>query len=128
MLNVQNGVPEWLALVIAVLAGTTAGAVQGYSFARTRVPAFVVTLAGLLTWNGLMLYILGTSGTINLDDQASIKTAEVHDEVFSHKMLASEFQSRQPPATQPLPQHRLRLRLISPQLTRLVFQEDPPIM
>lgn len=72
VLNVQNGVPEWLSLVIAVLAGTVAGAVQGYSFARTRVPAFVVTLAGLLTWNGLMLYVLGTSGTINLDDNGLV--------------------------------------------------------
>ncbi|MGW1607945.1 sugar ABC transporter permease [Streptomyces sp. NPDC002285] len=72
VLNVNNGVPEWLALVIAVLAGMAAGTVQGYSFARTRVPAFVVTLAGLLTWNGLMLYILGTSGTINLDENGLV--------------------------------------------------------
>ncbi|MEU6544846.1 sugar ABC transporter permease [Streptomyces sp. NPDC046859] len=72
VLNVQNGVPEWLSLVIAVLAGTVAGAVQGYSFARTRVPAFVVTLAGLLTWNGLMLYVLGASGTINLDENGLV--------------------------------------------------------
>ncbi|MFI6931944.1 sugar ABC transporter permease [Streptomyces sp. NPDC050287] len=68
VLNVNNGVPEWLALVVAVLAGTATGAVQGFSFAKTRVPAFVVTLAGLLTWNGLMLYVLGTSGTVNLDE------------------------------------------------------------
>ncbi|MGW6735335.1 sugar ABC transporter permease [Streptomyces sp. NPDC055013] len=72
VLNVNNGMPEWLALVIAVLAGMAAGTVQGYSFARTRVPAFVVTLAGLLTWNGLMLYILGTSGTINLDENGLV--------------------------------------------------------
>ncbi|MBX9393871.1 sugar ABC transporter permease [Streptomyces sp. TRM72054] len=72
VLNVNNGVPEWLSLIIAVLAGTVAGSVQGYSFARTRVPAFVVTLAGLLTWNGLMLYILGTSGTINLDENGLV--------------------------------------------------------
>lgn len=72
VLNVNNGVPEWLALIIAVLAGTVAGSVQGFSFARTRVPAFVVTLAGLLTWNGLMLYILGTSGTINLDENGLV--------------------------------------------------------
>lgn len=72
VLNVSNGMPEWLALIIAVLAGTAAGTVQGYSFARTRVPAFVVTLAGLLTWNGLMLYVLGTSGTINLDENGLV--------------------------------------------------------
>ncbi|MFF4350260.1 sugar ABC transporter permease [Streptomyces sp. NPDC001530] len=72
VLNVNNGVPEWLALIVAVLAGTAAGTVQGYSFAKTRVPAFVVTLAGLLTWNGLMLYILGTSGTVNLDENGLV--------------------------------------------------------
>ncbi|GAA3549998.1 ABC transporter permease [Streptomyces osmaniensis] len=72
VLNVNNGVPEWLALIIGVLAGAAAGTVQGYSFARTRVPAFVVTLAGLLTWNGLMLYILGSSGTINLDENGLV--------------------------------------------------------
>ncbi|GAB2907085.1 ABC transporter permease [Streptomyces heilongjiangensis] len=72
VLNVNNGVPEWLALVVAVLAGTAAGTVQGFSFARTRVPAFVVTLAGLLTWNGLMLYILGTSGTVNLSEDGIV--------------------------------------------------------
>nr|WP_228031321.1 sugar ABC transporter permease [Streptomyces phyllanthi] len=72
VLNVNNGVPEWLALIIAVVSGTAVGTIQGFSFARTRVPAFVVTLAGLLTWNGLMLYILGTSGTINLDENGLV--------------------------------------------------------
>ncbi|MER7836248.1 sugar ABC transporter permease [Streptomyces sp. NPDC096040] len=72
VLNVNNGVPEWLALIAAVLTGTVAGTLQGYSIARTRVPAFVVTLAGLLTWNGLMLAILGTRGTVNLDENGLI--------------------------------------------------------
>ncbi|WP_031487225.1 ABC transporter permease subunit [Streptomyces bicolor] len=72
VLNVNNGVPEWLALILAVLTGTVAGTVQGYSVAKTRVPAFVVTLAGLLTFNGLMLYILGTSGTVNLDEDGLV--------------------------------------------------------
>ncbi|MEU9448813.1 sugar ABC transporter permease [Streptomyces sp. NPDC048277] len=72
VLSVNQGVPEWLALIAAVLTGTAAGTVQGYSVARTRVPAFVVTLAGLLTWNGLMLAVLGTSGTVNLDENGLI--------------------------------------------------------
>lgn len=72
VLNVNHGVPEWLAVIIGILAGTLAGTVQGYSVAKTGVPAFVVTLAGLLTWNGLMLYILGTSGTVNLDENGLV--------------------------------------------------------
>ncbi|SOD91300.1 sugar ABC transporter permease [Streptomyces sp. Ag109_G2-15] len=72
VLNVNQGVPEWLALIVAVLTGTLAGTIQGFSFAKIRVPAFVVTLAGLLTWNGVMLAILGTSGTVNLDENGLV--------------------------------------------------------
>ena len=59
VLNVNHGMPEWLAVIVAVLVGAAIGAVQGFFFARIGVPAFVVTLAGLLAWNGLMLYVLG---------------------------------------------------------------------
>ncbi|MFD5571008.1 sugar ABC transporter permease [Streptomyces cadmiisoli] len=91
VLNVNNGMPEWLALIVAVLAGTAAGTVQGYSFARTRVPAFVVTLAGLLTWNGLMLYILGTSGTVNLNERglvARLTSYYFHDDAAAYAAAA----------------------------------------
>ncbi|NGO09361.1 sugar ABC transporter permease [Streptomyces sp. HC44] len=78
ILNVNHGVPEWLALIIAVFAGTVTGAVQGFSVAKTRVPAFVITLAGLLTWDGLMLYVLGTSGTVNLDENGLVAKLTSH--------------------------------------------------
>ncbi|WP_019547446.1 sugar ABC transporter permease [Streptomyces sulphureus] len=67
VLNINNGMSEPLALVLAIVTGAAAGALHGFFFARVGVPAFVVTLAGLLGWNGLMLYILGDNGTINLD-------------------------------------------------------------
>ncbi|MFE0426149.1 sugar ABC transporter permease, partial [Streptomyces sp. NPDC058953] len=72
VLNITHGVPEWLALILAVLSGTAAGVVHGVFFARIGVPAFVVTMAGLLAWNGLMLQILGANGTINLDDSGLV--------------------------------------------------------
>ncbi|MBB4895617.1 D-xylose transport system permease protein [Streptomyces olivoverticillatus] len=72
VLNVNHGMPEWLALVLAVLSGTVIGALHGFFFARIGVPAFVVTLAGLLGWNGLMLEVLGSNGTINLDDSGLV--------------------------------------------------------
>ncbi|MGW2566384.1 sugar ABC transporter permease [Streptomyces sp. NPDC001537] len=86
VLNVNNGVPEWIALVLAVLTGTAAGALQGFSCAKTRVPAFVVTLAGLLTWNGLMLYVLGTSGTVNLDENGLV--ADLTSYYFTNDAVA----------------------------------------
>jgi D-xylose transport system permease protein len=74
VLNVNNGLPEWLAIIAALLSGAAVGAVQGFFFAKIGVPAFIVTLAGLLGWNGLMLYVLGSSGTINLNDQGVVTT------------------------------------------------------
>ncbi|MFD5519825.1 sugar ABC transporter permease [Streptomyces sp. NPDC127066] len=72
VLSVTHGMNEWLAFVLAILTGTVAGAVQGFVFARIGVPAFAVTLAGLLFWNGLMLQILGSNGTINLDSEGVV--------------------------------------------------------
>ncbi|MFI1971483.1 sugar ABC transporter permease [Streptomyces cinnamoneus] len=72
VLNINHGMPEWLALVLAILSGAVVGVVHGFFFARIGVPAFVVTLAGLLGWNGLMLQVLGSNGTINLDDSGLV--------------------------------------------------------
>ncbi|MFJ9151589.1 sugar ABC transporter permease [Streptomyces sp. NPDC102270] len=63
---VQHGMNAWLALLLAILVGIAIGALHGWFFAKIGVPAFVVTLAGLLGWNGLMLWLLGSSGTINI--------------------------------------------------------------
>ncbi|MFC6066160.1 sugar ABC transporter permease [Streptomyces ochraceiscleroticus] len=86
VLSVRNGMPEWLALLIAVLTGAAIGAVHGFFVARVGVPSFVVTLAGLLAWNGLMLYVLGASGTVNLDDQGLVATLTSY--YFSHAAAA----------------------------------------
>ncbi|PZT68266.1 sugar ABC transporter permease [Streptomyces sp. SW4] len=72
VLAVNQGMNEWLAFVLAVLTGTAAGAVHGFFFARVGVPAFAVTLAGLLFWNGFMLQVLGSNGTINLDSEGVV--------------------------------------------------------
>ncbi|QQM38233.1 sugar ABC transporter permease [Streptomyces liliifuscus] len=71
-LNVNLGMPEWLAVAIAVICGAAAGAVHGFFFAKIGVPAFVVTLAGLLSWNGLMLYLLGPESSINFNDDGLV--------------------------------------------------------
>jgi D-xylose transport system permease protein len=57
------------ALIAAILACTAIGLFQGFWFARIGVPSFVVTLAGLLAWNGLVLQIIGSKGTIVIQDK-----------------------------------------------------------
>ncbi|MEV6168946.1 sugar ABC transporter permease [Streptomyces sp. NPDC051954] len=72
VLAVNQGWPEWLAVLFAVAAGAAIGAAHGFFFAVLGAPAFAVTLAGLLFWLGFMLQTLGENGTINLDSDGFI--------------------------------------------------------
>ncbi|WP_280689042.1 sugar ABC transporter permease [Kitasatospora sp. GAS204B] len=65
VLSIQHGVNEYLAAILAVLAALAIGALHGFFFAKIGVPAFVVTLAGLLAWSGLQGYVMGNTGTLN---------------------------------------------------------------
>jgi D-xylose transport system permease protein len=53
-------------VIFAVAAGAAIGALQGAWFAVIGVPSFVVTLAGLLGWQGVQQHVLGSTGTINV--------------------------------------------------------------
>jgi D-xylose transport system permease protein len=68
VLNVQHGWSPYLAIGAAVVAGLAIGLLQGFLFSRFGVPSFVVTLAGLLAWQGALLQVLGSTGSINLTD------------------------------------------------------------
>ena len=68
VLNVKHGWNPYLAILAAILVGTGIGLLQGFLFSRFGIPSFVVTLAGLLAWQGALLQVLGETGTINLTD------------------------------------------------------------
>lgn len=59
-------------MVIGMLAGIAAGVAVGVFYAvlylRVGVPSFVITLAGLLAFQGVLLQVLGSNGTVNLPD------------------------------------------------------------
>jgi len=77
VLNVKAGLPGALAVGVGVLAGAGIGLLQGVWITRFRVPSFVVTLAGLLGWQGLLLWVLGDTGTVNLTDPAITNLAGI---------------------------------------------------
>ena len=72
VLNVQHGWSAWSSIAAAIAVGLAIGAFQGAWITLLRVPSFVVTLAGLLAWQGALLYVLGGTGTINITDQGII--------------------------------------------------------
>jgi D-xylose transport system permease protein len=63
---VNNGWPVAVAIIVALVLGAAIGALYSFLFNRFGMPSFVSTLAGLLAWLGLQLYLLGSSGSINL--------------------------------------------------------------
>jgi len=58
------GFPWWAAVILALLTGCAVGAWQGFWIAYVQIPAFIVTLAGMLLFRGLTLILLygGTIG------------------------------------------------------------------
>ncbi|WNG38916.1 sugar ABC transporter permease [Archangium violaceum] len=68
MLSVKHQLPGVPSLLVGLGAGAAVGLFHGLWFTRMRVPTFVVTLAGQLGWQGALLYVLGDTGTVNLND------------------------------------------------------------
>lgn len=60
----QWGLPWFAAVLIGLAAGAVIGIWQGFWIAYVGIPAFIVTLAGMLLFRGLTLVLL-TGGTIN---------------------------------------------------------------
>jgi putative multiple sugar transport system permease protein len=62
VLMVNEHMPWPLALLITLIAGGLIGAWQGYWVAYFGIPAFIVTLAGMLIFRALTLTVLGNRG------------------------------------------------------------------
>jgi D-xylose transport system permease protein len=66
VLTVKHGWAPVPAIIAAIAVGAAIGAFQGFISTRFGIPTFVVTLAGLLGWQGAQLKVLGETGTVNL--------------------------------------------------------------
>jgi D-xylose transport system permease protein len=61
--------PVGAAIVVALLFTAGIGALHGTLITRIGLPSFVVTLAGLLGWQGVMLLILGQGGVVPINSK-----------------------------------------------------------
>ena len=66
------------AILLALAAGAVIGLLQGSVIALVGVPSFVVTLAGLLVWQGVILRALGTEGVIGIQNNTVNKVASYY--------------------------------------------------
>ena len=65
----SHNYPGLIAMLLAILVGTGYGVLQGSVVAFIGVPSFVVTLAGLLIAQGLIIKIISGQGAIAIQDQ-----------------------------------------------------------
>jgi putative multiple sugar transport system permease protein len=65
---VNWGMPTWIAIVLSLAVGALVGAWQGFWIAYVGIPAFIVTLAGMLIFRGLALVVLGSSNIGSFPD------------------------------------------------------------
>jgi D-xylose transport system permease protein len=70
-----NVMPTPLVLAIVLAAGLGIGTLHGLIITKVGVPSFVVTLAGLLAWNGVVLLLIGSKGTVILQNDFVIGLA-----------------------------------------------------
>jgi D-xylose transport system permease protein len=68
VLNVKHGWGPVPAILAGLGVGFLIGLINGFFVTQFGIPSFVVTLAGLLAWQGALLRVLGDTGTVNLND------------------------------------------------------------
>jgi D-xylose transport system permease protein len=66
MVAIAHPFPTWAAIVVALAVTTAIAAIEGLIIVWLRIPSFVVTLAGLLGLNGVLLWLFEKTGSVGL--------------------------------------------------------------
>jgi D-xylose transport system permease protein len=71
------GVPAnaWLEMLLAICVGGAIGCITGFLVARIGMPSFVVTLALFITWQGVILKLIGQGGTLPVGSESETLNA-----------------------------------------------------
>jgi D-xylose transport system permease protein len=66
VVSTRHDMPWWIGVLVCLGTGAVIGLVVGLLVSRVGIPSFVVTLAGFLALQGLLLKIIGEGGTIRI--------------------------------------------------------------
>jgi D-xylose transport system permease protein len=64
-----HGNAWWVGVLAALAFGAVIGSVIGFLVTRLNIPSFVVTLAGYLSFQGIMLLLLGNGKEVRIEDK-----------------------------------------------------------
>lgn len=73
VLVVNQGHSLWYGMAAGIGIGLLIGSVYALLYTRVGVPSFVFSLAGLLAFQGALLYVLGDQGTIVLPTDSGLR-------------------------------------------------------
>lgn len=85
-LSVDHHTSAFVSILAALAVGLVIGLVNGFFVSYLRVPSFIVTLAGLLAYSGLVLHVLLPNTTIRLQD-STLKGIAANYVVFPWDVL-----------------------------------------
>jgi D-xylose transport system permease protein len=122
VLSVKDGLSAPVAIGAGILTGIGIGLLQGFWMAKLHVPSFVVTLAGLLGWQGALLYVLGDTGTVNLNDPLILGLANSQLPIIVGWLMGLIFVGGYAFSLFSERQHRLRAEVQAQPLTVLVVR------
>jgi len=74
-LQEPGGWPWYTAVAVSLMLAGSIGIIHGLIITRFRVPSFIVSLAALLAWNGAVLILIGSAGTVIIQDEVVIGIA-----------------------------------------------------
>ncbi|MED1203109.1 sugar ABC transporter permease [Heyndrickxia acidicola] len=74
----NSGVNPWIAILAAIAVGVVIGAFQGLWVTYIGVPAFIVTLAGSLGYQGILLSMLGSTGTVPISSMTLLNITSTY--------------------------------------------------
>jgi D-xylose transport system permease protein len=64
MVAVHNPFPTWAAIIVGIAVCAAIAGIEGLIIVWLRIPSFVVTLAGLLGLNGVLLWLFDETGSV----------------------------------------------------------------
>jgi D-xylose transport system permease protein len=73
MVSVSHPYPAWLAILTALVVCSAISAIEGLLVVWLKIPSFVVTLAGLLGLNGVLIWLFEETGNVGLGGSISIR-------------------------------------------------------
>ncbi len=83
MVSINNPYPVWLAIVTGLAVTTAISAVEGLIVVWLKIPSFVVTLAGLLGLNGVLIWLFEKTGSVGQGGSISVLSGSFIDKLVA---------------------------------------------